>query len=104
MLEYTTASTYRIGQLYTPLSRALLDSERPKGLDELELEEYQFLLEDQAYPSEEAAIDIHMKNINRTRDGIYDEWIKRSYGVMADLLPTQYRKDERAPNYVSEIR
>ncbi|MFL0806257.1 MAG: tetratricopeptide repeat protein [Oceanobacter sp.] len=104
VLEYTTASTYRIGQLYTQLSQALMNSERPKGLDELELEEYQFLLEDQAYPFEEAAIDIHMKNINRTRDGIYDEWIKRSYGVMADLLPTQYRKDERAPNYVSEIR
>ena len=86
------------------LSRALLDSERPKGLDELELEEYQFLLEDQAYPFEEAAIDIHMKNINRTQDGLYDEWIKRSYGVMADLLPTQYRRDERALNYVSEIR
>lgn len=104
VLEFTTASTFRIGQLYTQLSRALLDSERPKGLDELELEEYQFLLEDQAYPFEEAAIDIHMKNINRTQDGLYDEWIKRSYGVMADLLPTQYRRDERALNYVSEIR
>lgn len=104
VLEYTTASTFRIGQLYTQLSQALMNSERPKGLDELELEEYQFLLEDQAYPFEEAAIDIHMKNINRTRDGIYDKWIKRSYGVMADLVPTQYRKDERALNYVSEIR
>lgn len=104
VLEFTTASTYRIGQLYTQLSRALLDSERPKGLDELELEEYQFLLEDQAYPFEEAAIDIHLKNINRTQDGLYDEWIKRSYGVMGDLLPTQYRRDERALDYVSEIR
>ncbi len=104
VLEFTTASTYRIGQLYVQLSRSLLESERPKGLSDVELEEYQFLLEDQAYPFEEAAIDIHLKNINRTRDGIYDEWIKRSYGVMADLVPTQYRKDERALTYVSEIR
>ncbi|MFK4753640.1 tetratricopeptide repeat protein [Oceanobacter antarcticus] len=104
VLEFTTSSTYRIGQLYTQLSKALLDSERPKGLDELELEEYQFLLEDQAYPFEQAAMDVQMKNINRTYDGIYDEWIKKSFDVMADLAPTQYRKDEKALSYVSEIR
>lgn len=104
VLEYTTASTFHIAQLYSELARALLESERPKGLDELELEEYQFLLEDQSYPFEQAAINIHMKNINRTYEGIYDEWVKKSFGIMADLVPTQYRKEEKAVNYVSEIR
>ncbi|WP_221793028.1 tetratricopeptide repeat protein [Oceanobacter mangrovi] len=102
--EYTTASTYRIGQLYTQLSKALLNSERPAGMDDLELEEYQFLLEDQAYPFEQAAMDIQMKNINRTYDGIYDEWVKKSFEVMSELKPTQYRKEEKAPGYVSQIR
>ncbi|MCY0965615.1 tetratricopeptide repeat protein [Parathalassolituus penaei] len=102
--EYTTASTYQIAQLYTELAQSLLKSERPKGMDDLELEEYQFLLEDQAYPFEEAAVNIHMKNINRTYEGIYDEWVKKSFEVMADLVPTQYRKEEKAVNYVSEIR
>jgi cellulose synthase operon protein C len=104
VLEYTTASTFHIAQLYTELSKSLLNSDRPKGLDELELEEYQYLLEDQAYPFEQAAINIHMKNINRTYDGIYDEWVKKSFEVMADLVPTQYRKEEKAVNYVNEIR
>jgi TolA-binding protein len=104
VLEFTTSSTYRIGQLYTQLSKALLESERPKGLDELELEEYQFLLEDQSYPFEQAAMDVHLKNINRTYDGIYDEWVKKSFDVMADLAPTQYRKKEKELSYVSEIR
>ena len=102
--EYATASTYQIAQLYTELAQALIKSERPKGLDDVEAEEYQFLLEDQAYPFEEAAVNIHMKNINRTYDGIYDEWVKKSFEVMADLVPTQYRKEEKAVNYVSEIR
>ena len=102
--EYTTASTFRIGQLYTQLARSLMDSERPAGLDELEQEEYQFLLEDQAYPFEQAAMEIHMKNINRTYDGIYDEWVKKSFEVMSELKPTQFRKEEKALNYVSEIR
>ncbi len=93
--EYATEATFRIGELYANFSRALLDSERPRGLSELELEEYQFLLEDQAFPLEEKAIEIHAVNTQRTKDGLYDQWVKASYGSLAKLLPARYNKTER---------
>lgn len=104
VLEFTTSSTYRIGELYGQLSRALMESERPPGMDEVEAEEYQFLLEDQAFPLEEAAIEVHQTNTGRTYDGLYDQWIKQSYRSLAGLMPGQYNKQEKALNYVDQIR
>ena len=94
--EYTTEATARMGNLYANFAKALLESERPRGLSELELEEYQFLLEDQAFPLEDQAIEIHAANIRRTLDGIYDEWVKASYAALAKLLPARYAKSERS--------
>lgn len=93
--DYATEATYRIGELYAHFSKALLNSERPRGLSELELEEYQFLLEDQAFPLEEQAIEIHAANTQRSKDGIYDKWIKASYASLAKLLPARYGKTEQ---------
>ena len=104
VLEFTTSATYRIGQLYAQLSKALMESERPAGMDELELEEYQFLLEEQVFPLDEAAIEIHQTNANRTYDGLYDEWIKKSYRSLGVLMPGQYNKNEKALSYVDQIR
>lgn len=104
VLEYTTSSTYRIGELYKQLARGLMNSERPAGMDELEAEEYQFLLEDQAFPLEEAAIEVHQTNAGRTYDGLYDSWIKQSFKSLGELMPGQYNKQERAISYVEQIR
>lgn len=104
VLEFTTASTFHLGQLYAQMSKALMTSERPKGLDELELEEYNFILEEQAFPLDEAAIEIHQANTNRSRDGLYDAWIRRSYSTLAEIMPGQYNKTEKALTYVDQIR
>ena len=104
VLEFTTPSTFHIGDMYAKFSRGLMDSERPAGMDELEAEEYQFLLEDQAFPLEEAAIEIHQQNISRTYDGIYDQWVKESFSSMAKLMPGQYDKPEKSVIYVDQIR
>jgi len=104
VLEFTTPSVFHIGNMYAQFSRGLMDSERPAGMDELEAEEYQFLLEDQAFPLEEAAIEIHQQNISRTYDGIYDEWVKKSFSSMAKLMPGQYDKPEKSAVYVDQIR
>ncbi len=48
--EFTTASTYRIAELYHRLSQDLLASERPKNLSTAELEQHEVLLEEQVYP------------------------------------------------------
>jgi TolA-binding protein len=63
--EVTTASAYYSAQIYAQLGQALMESERPKNLDAEALEEYDILLEDQAYPFEEQAITLHETNTAR---------------------------------------
>jgi len=77
--EVTTAATYKIAEIYHGLSESLLDSQRPKGLTAEELEEYDILLEEQAYPLEEQAITIHEVNVQRVTEGIYDDWVNASF-------------------------
>ena len=67
--EFATLATYRVASIYQMLSADLMDSERPKGLDELALEEYGILLEEQAFPFEEKSITIHETNTQRSWQG-----------------------------------
>lgn len=92
--EFTTKAGYRLGEVYALLATALYDSERPDGLDELALEQYDILLEEQAYPFEEQAIAIHETNAQRSWQGVYDEWVALSFTQLASLLPAKYNKKE----------
>src|SRR5690606_4171808 len=51
--EVTTAATFEIADLYHTLSKDLFASERPADLTADELEQYDLLLEEQAFPFEE---------------------------------------------------
>jgi hypothetical protein len=102
--EVTTAATYEIAELYHDLSRALFDSERPAELTEVELEQYDLLLEEQAFPFEEEAIDLHEVNAARTADGIYDEWVVRSIAALGELMPVRYAKEEMGEEFVTAIQ
>lgn len=101
--EVTTAATYEIADLYFALSQDLMASERPKDLNEEELEQYDILLEEQAFPFEEQAIDILLTNTVRTQDGIYDEWVRRSFARLAELMPARFAKSERSERLVAII-
>ncbi len=101
--EFTTAATFQIAEIYGQLSRDLMNSQRPAGLDELELEEYEYLLEDQAFPFEEYAINIHETNIKRSWDGLYDDWISKSIGSLSKLMPARYGKEEVSYDVIAEI-
>lgn len=92
----TTESTYRIAEIYHAFSQAIFASERPKGLSVEELEQYDILLEEQAYPFEEKAIDVHSVNAQRTRSGIYDKWVRKSFSTLASLSPVRYGKTEKS--------
>ncbi len=98
--EVTTASTYYIAEIYRDFATALLTSEKPKNLNAAELEEYNYLLEDQAFPFEEKAIAIHETNISRIPKGSYDDSIKNSLQSLARLLPFRYGKTEISDQYV----
>jgi tetratricopeptide (TPR) repeat protein len=91
----TTAASYAMADLYRDLGRALLESERPRNLSAEELEQYDLLLEEQAFPFEEKAIGIHERNVRRAAEGVYDEWVRRSYADLAQLKPGRYARAER---------
>ncbi len=93
--QFTSASTHKIGQIYQILSKDLMDSQRPKGLNEEELEEYTFLLEDQALPFEDKAINLYEINAMRTKDSIYNQAVKDSINELKKLKPAQYDKAEK---------
>lgn len=93
--KYTSASTHRIGQIYQVLSKDLMGSQRPKGLSEDELEEYGFLLEDQALPFEDKAINLFEINAARTKDNVYNQAVKDSIQALVLLKPSQYDKQEK---------
>jgi outer membrane protein assembly factor BamD (BamD/ComL family) len=91
----TTAAGYAMADLYRDFGRALLESERPRGLTAEELEQYDLLLEEQAFPFEEKAIAIHERNARRATEGVYDEWVRKSYAELAQMQPGRYARAER---------
>jgi len=101
--EVTTASTFRLGEVYEHFSSDLLDSDRPAELDADALEQYELLLEEQAYPFEEKAIDLYKANADRAPDGVYDEWVQKSFERLAGLMPARYAKKERSEDVVTAL-
>ena len=99
----TTASTYRLGDVYNDFSKGLFKSERPKGLSPEELEQYNILLEEQAYPFEEKAIEIHETNAGRAVAGVYDEWVRKSFSALEKLRPVRYAKSEKSESVAQAI-
>ncbi len=102
--EVTTGATYRVANVYQDFAKSLTTSQRPKKLSKLELEQYNELLEEQADPYVEKAIALHGINVGRTQQGIYDEWVKKSFESLKTLLPARYNKTEHSEATVDAIR
>ena len=101
--EVTTAATYEMADMYAVLAKDLMASERPRNLKGDELEEYNSLLEEQVFPFEEQAIKVHELNAARAKDGVYDEWVRRSFQALAELKPARYGKTELTPDVVPSL-
>jgi tetratricopeptide (TPR) repeat protein len=97
--EFRTQAAYRLAEIYGQLSKDLLGSAVPAGLDELQQEQYTILLEEQAYPFEEKSIELHEINIKNTRDGIYDKWVQKSYAELARIFPARYSREVSVIDY-----
>ncbi|MEJ2522163.1 MAG: tetratricopeptide repeat protein [Gammaproteobacteria bacterium] len=98
--EVTTEATFRMGELYRGMGSALMQSARPAGLDAETLEQYELLLEEQAFPFEEKAIDIHEANAARAAEGLYDEWIVKSFDALSRLVPARWDRRETGERLV----
>lgn len=92
--EVTTLATYEIAEIYRKLGQDIMKSERPKKIAGDQLDEYNSLLEEQAFPFEEQAISTHEINTKRTKEGIYDDGTKKSFAALAELKPGRYGKTE----------
>jgi TolA-binding protein len=101
--EVTTAATHQLGMVYESFGADVMASERPRDLDADALEQYELLLEEQVFPIEEKAIELYKANTDRTSDGIWDEWIEKSFERLAGLMPARYAKMERSEDVVTAL-
>lgn len=99
----TAAATYYLAEMYYDFSRALTKSERPYGLTGQEKEQYELAIEEQAYPFEEKAIQVHQKNLDLMTRGIFNSWIERSIEKLAKIVPARYAKYEESSGYIKSF-
>jgi len=102
--DITTAATFELGGLYQDFGKSMLDSDRPTKLSGLELEQYNLLLEEQAFPFEEKAIETHETNLKRIRQKVYDEWVAKSYTELLKMAPAKYGKHEKGEEIYETLK
>lgn len=100
IFDIVTESTNSIATIYRDFSKALLASDRPKNLNEEELNQYEILLEDQAFPFEDKAIQFYEINLARIKDGYYNESIKKSHNELITLFPARYKREPKQDDYI----
>jgi len=101
--EAVTEATYSIALIYKKFSISLLESDRPKKLNAEELDQYEILLEDQAFPFEDKSIEFFEINLSRVKDGQYNKWIKSSYMELVGLFPTRYKRSPKVDPYINVL-
>ncbi|MBO9488843.1 tetratricopeptide repeat protein [Endozoicomonas sp. G2_1] len=103
LADFVPQANYQIANMYQQLASDVLQSQLPKGLDELAQEEYKILLEELAYPFEEQAITLHQTNAERAWQGLYGDWIAKSFAALAKLEPAKYDKTEQREAIIYEL-
>jgi hypothetical protein len=101
--EITAAATFYLAEIYAHFSKALMTSERPEGLSPLELEQYDLAIEEQAYPFEEKAIEVHENNLKLISRGVYNVWVEKSLRRLAEFVPARYAKPEETTGIVGSL-
>ena len=101
--DVTAAATYYIAETYFEFSNALLTSERPAGLTDAEKLDYELVIEEQAYPFEEQAIEVHQKNFEMLAGGVFNPWVEQSLDKLVVLMPGRYARNEISGGYLGSI-
>ena len=104
LLEYVTMSGYKIGLLYQQLAADLRSAPAPKGLSASDITLYRTIIEEQAQPLDQLAVELYEANVARAWDGEFNEWISQSFNRLAILYPERYAKTEILVSYGDEIR
>lgn len=101
--ETTAAATFYIAEIYFDFSESLLQSERPDDLTDAEMFDYEMVIEEEAYPFEERAIEVHEANFELLAGGVYNGWVQKSLDELALLMPGRYAKNEVSGGYLDSI-
>ena len=101
--DVTSAVTYYLAEMFYSFSQSMSESERPDDLNELEKEQYELSIEEQAYPFEEKAIQTHEKNLELLTMGVYSNWIEKSIAKLAKLVPARYAKIEEGNEFIASM-
>jgi len=101
--DVTAAATYYIAQTYLNFSNSLLESERPAGMTAAELNAYELIIEEEAYPFEEQAIEVHEANYELLATGVYNPWVQKSLDRLAILMPGRYAKNETSEGFLGSV-
>jgi tetratricopeptide (TPR) repeat protein len=104
ILEFVTMSSFKVAHLYQQFAQELRNSPKPAGMGADEQKLYAEIIEEQAAPFDELAIELHQANIDRAWEGSFNEWIDRSFAEMKQLNPARYNKTELIVSYGDEIR
>jgi len=101
--EVTAAATFYMAEIYSHFGGALLESERPSNLDAVERADYELAIEEEAFPFEESAIDVHEKNLELMAAGTFNAWVQRSLDQLAVLMPGRYAKFEISSGFIGPV-
>ncbi len=104
ILEFVTLSSFKIGELYETFANDLRSAPSPKGLSASDKTLYAEIIEEQASPFDQLAVDVHQANVNRAWEGHYNTWIANSYDALKRLYPERYAKHEIIREYGELIR
>jgi hypothetical protein len=101
--DVTAAATFYIAESYRNFSVALMESERPDGLTAAERVDYDLVIEEEAWPFEERAIEVHEANFEMLAAGIYNAWVQKSLNELAVMMPGRYAKNETSEDFLGSI-
>ncbi|HSG64915.1 MAG TPA: tetratricopeptide repeat protein [Gammaproteobacteria bacterium] len=101
--DVTAAATFYIAEIYYEFSQSLLGSERPADLSAAERAEYELAIEEEAFPFEEQAIEVHEANFELITAGVYNEWVRKSLEKLGVLMPGRYAKHEISTGFLGSI-
>lgn len=98
-LDWNLAARFRLANVLHRVANALYDVPVPFEEDSEEYWVYQDMLDDLAFPMEDAAIEQYEDTIARARDNeIVNEWTQRTLEALHDFQPSEY------PFYATELR
>ena len=84
---------HMVGRVFENLKDSLLNSERPSDMTAEELDEYNYLLEERAYPLEEEAVKAYQSGFKASVNISNGAHMQTAIESLASLKPALYKRE-----------